>query len=129
MHFLLGPIKDEQGLEQGGANSSDYYKIYSNENLSTAQNSEQGVKLSNFQVISAIGLADDTVLTANKLSNLANILYLTKSYCDKYGVTLCADKTKLLKISRSDPNYLETFNPIIIDGQLIESESIHIERP
>ena len=68
----MGPIKDGQGLEQGGANLSDYYKIYRNENLTTAQNSEQGVKFSHSQVISAIGLADDTVLTANKLSNLAN---------------------------------------------------------
>ena len=73
-------------------------------------------------------MADDTVLTANKLSNLANILYLTKSYCDKYGVTLCAGKTKLLRISKCDPNYFETFNPIIIDGQLIEfsEEAKHV---
>ena len=99
---ILGPIKDGQGLEQGGANSSDYYKIYSNENLTTAQKSEQGIKLGNSQVISAIGLADDTMLTANKLSNLANLLYLTKSYCEKYGVTLCADKTKLLRISKCE---------------------------
>ena len=62
----------------------------------------------------------------HKLSNLANIL--TKSYCDKFGVTLCADKTKLLKISKSDQNYLETYNPIIIDGQLIEfsEEAEHV---
>ena len=125
---ILGPIKDGQGLEQGGANSSDYYKIYSNENLTTAQKSEQGIKLGNSQIISAIGLADDTVLTANKLSNIANILYLTKSYCDKYGVTLCAGKTKLLRISKCDPNYFETFNPIIIDGQPIEfsEEAEHV---
>ena len=64
---------DELGLEQGGANSSDYYKIYSNENLETAQKSSQGIKLSKSQVISAIGFADDTVITANKVSKLADI--------------------------------------------------------
>lgn len=63
---IMGPIKDELGLEQGGANSSDYYSIYSNDNLTAAQDSLQGVKLCRStvgyqvsQIISAIGLADD----------------------------------------------------------------------
>ena len=59
---LMGPIRDEVGLEQGGSNSSEYYKIYSNENLTSAQKSEQGIDLGHSQIISAIGLADDTVL-------------------------------------------------------------------
>ena len=37
---IMGPIKDELGLEQGGGNSSDFYEIYSNENLITAQKSQ-----------------------------------------------------------------------------------------
>ena len=53
---LMGPIKDEKGFEQGGANSGDYYKVYGKEQLSTAQASRFGVKLGN-QTISAIGLA------------------------------------------------------------------------
>ena len=48
---LMGPIMDELGLEQGGANSSDYYKIYSNENLATAQKSLQGIPLNNVEVL------------------------------------------------------------------------------
>ena len=79
---ILGPIKDEQGLEQGGIKSSDLYKVYSNENLTTAQNSSQGVAMGGSQVISAIGFADDTSLGANKLTNLSNILYLTTNYCE-----------------------------------------------
>ena len=125
---ILGPIKDGQGLEQGGANSSDYYKIYNNENLSTAQSSGQGIKLGTgtgtgmgtSQVISAIGLADDTVLTANRLTNLANILYLTTDYCKKYGVTLCAEKTKLLRLTKRNHIGLENFNPIRISGKQID---------
>ena len=116
---ILGPIRDEQGLEQGGPNSSEYYKIYSNENLNTAQKSSQGIKLSKSQVISAIGLADDTVITANKLSKLANILFITNKYCEKYGVTLSAEKTRMLRITNCDPVYLETYNPILIDGKQI----------
>ena len=30
---LMGPIRDEQGLEQGGKNSSEYYKIFGKEQL------------------------------------------------------------------------------------------------
>ena len=117
---LMGPIKDEVGLEQGGSNSSEYYKIYSSENLTSAQKSEQGIDLGGSQIISAIGLADDTVLAANKLSSLANILYLVQSYCEKYGVTLSCEKTKLLRIFKCDEINLEQYNPIAIAGQEIK---------
>ena len=118
---ILGPIKDDQGLEQGGPNSSDFYKIYSNENLSTAQRSGQGVRLGKGrnQTISAVGLADDTVLAANKLSSLANILYLTNNCLKKYGVTLCAEKTRLLKIAKGYDIFLENYNPIQISDKKI----------
>ena len=89
---IMGPIKDEIGLEQGGSNSSEYYKLYSNENLRNAQKSQQGIQLRNSGVVSAIGLADDTILASNKLSRLSNSLYLTSSYCNKYGVTLSYEK-------------------------------------
>ena len=128
---LMGPIEDQLGLEQGGSNSSEYYKMYSNENLTSAQRSEQGIDLGNSQVISAdlgnsqvisaVGLADDTALTANRLSSLANILFLVKNYCSKYGVKLSADKTKLLCISnKSIKNNLEEYNPITIDNKEID---------
>ena len=119
----MGPIIDELGLEQGRANSSEYYKVYSNENLTTAQKSLQGVSLGKFpsksRVISAIGLADDTVLAANRLSNLRNILFLTQNYCMKYGVSLCHDKTKLVMMSRGDKCDPELYNPISIDNHEI----------
>ena len=131
---IMGPIKDELGLEQGGANSSEFYKIYSNNHLKTAQNSKQGVNigndpLGNSHIISAIGLADDTCLVANKLSNLFNILSLTNNYCEKYGVTLCSSKTTLLRITPNKLSVdLETFNPININGQDISfsSEAEHV---
>ena len=34
---VSGPIADEDGLEQGGSNSSDLYKSYNNELLNTVQ--------------------------------------------------------------------------------------------
>ena len=118
---IMGPIKDELGLEQGGGNSSEFYKIYSNENLIKAQKSQQGIRIgpTENEVISAIGLADDTILASNKLSRLANILFLTTKYCEKYSVTLSHEKTKLLKISRKNPTESEADNPIYIDGHQI----------
>ena len=126
---IMGPIYNQLGLEQGGPNSSEFYKIYGNNHLKTAQNSKQGIDLGNNQVISAIGLADDTCLVANRLSNLLNILYLTNIYCEKYGVTLCPTKTKLLRIApNNDPHSLETFNPICINGKNIpfSTEAEHV---
>ena len=116
---LMGPIKDELGLEQGGSSSSEYYKLYSNENLTTAQNTQQGINLGNSVVVSAIGLADDTSLAANKLSKLANILSITTNYCSKYGVKISHEKTKLLCITKKEQTELEVFNPINIDGHQI----------
>ena len=125
---IMGPIRDEHGVEQGGINSGDYYKIYSNENLTSAQKSSQGVDLGNSLVISEIGLADDTVSCANKLTNLSNILHLVTNYCEKYSVTLCHEKTKLLRISNNHNTDLEVFNPIFIDGHQIEfsEEAEHV---
>ena len=40
---LVGPASDMTGFEQGGVNSSDYYKLYNNEQLVTAQRSQLGV--------------------------------------------------------------------------------------
>ena len=123
---LMGPIKDELGLEQRGSNSCEFYKIYSNEILISAQKSRQGISLGGFlgtsQVISAIGLADDTALAANKLSNPSNILFLVQNYCKKYGVTLSHDKTKLMMFANKDKAGLKTktFNPINIDGHVID---------
>ena len=37
---LMGPIFDEQGLEQGGVNSSDLYKVVNNEQLTVPHESD-----------------------------------------------------------------------------------------
>ena len=41
----MGPIFDELGLEQGGINSSDFYKIFGKEQLHLAQKSNLGIKI------------------------------------------------------------------------------------
>ena len=52
---IMGPIADEHGLEQGGVNSSEFYKLYNNELLDTLQRSGQGVILSSSLTVSAVG--------------------------------------------------------------------------
>ena len=34
---VMGPIRDERGVEQGGPSSSEIYKIHNNEQIKTAQ--------------------------------------------------------------------------------------------
>ena len=118
---LMGPIRDEHGLEQGGCNSSDNYKIYNNELLKTVQKSCQGVDLGNHLVVSAVGQADDVALLSNNIFKLYNILHLTLKYCRDYHVELCADKTRLLQFSPSSSSlpYLP-FNPIRVNNQQID---------
>ena len=82
----MGPIKDQLGLEQGGPNSSEEYKIYNNELLSQAQDSRLGVDMGGSLVVSAIGQADDTVLLSNNIIKLKLILQLTMDYCSKFNV-------------------------------------------
>ena len=57
----MGPAVDKTGFEQGGINSGDYYKLYNNEQLVTAQDSALGVDIGS-DVISAVGQADDVML-------------------------------------------------------------------
>ena len=91
---LMGPIGDLLGVEQGGVNSDQYYKMTNNEQLKSAQASGLGVPLHDI-VISSVGQADDVFLSTNNLSSLNNLLYLTKQYCSKYKVSLVPEKTKL----------------------------------
>ena len=95
---LVGPIQDERGLEQGGVNSGEFYKIFAKEQLHNAQSSGLGVQMNNL-VISGIGQADDTALVSNCPHKLQNLLHLSSSFCSKYQVQLCPEKNKLQVMS------------------------------
>ena len=98
---LMGPSKDYTGFEQGGINSSDFYKIYNTIQLNTANESELGVDLQSC-VISAVGQADDVILMANDIYNLQLLAKLTESYCKDHRVKLEPLKTKLIAYSNSN---------------------------
>ena len=115
---MMGPILDERGLEQGGVSSSDFYKIFSKEQLLSAQESGLGVPLGPLS-ISAVGQADDTALVSNNIHNLSFLLHLTSIFCAKYQVRLCSDKTKLQvyhkKELQATVDYWKHVNPIKVN--------------
>ena len=90
----MGPSKDTTGFEQGGVTSSDYYKLYNNEQLRSAQSSRLAVDIGS-GVISAVGQADDVILAAPSPYHLQLLVNLTEQYCTKFRVKLESSKTKL----------------------------------
>ena len=119
----MGPNHDEQGIEQGGVNSTDFYKIFGKEQLSTAQESKLGVPLGRNLTISGIGQADDTGLLSNSIHSLQYLLRLSQTFCKKYGVSICAEKTKLqvftTKYTEEIAQYCMKTSPISIDGEKV----------
>ena len=128
---LLGPSKDDTGVEQGGVPSGDFYKVHNNEQLLSAQASNQGVNIGS-STISSAGQADDVMLPSNDIFSLQNLINLTTSYCTKFNVLLCPEKTKLLVISSkaNEPlaEYSKQINPININGFPIDftSSAVHV---
>ena len=128
---MMGPIVDECGVEQGGVNSSDLYKVYNNEQLATAQESCFGVPLGPL-TISAIGQADDVALISNDLHSLQGLLDLSLHYCKKYHATLSSSKTKLqvysAKSSEMKAFLAQSTSLLNIDGHPIpfSSEAEHV---
>jgi hypothetical protein len=120
---LMGPGRDGTGFEQGGINSGDFYKLYNNEQLNTAQDLDLGVDMGSCTV-GAIGQADDVLLTANDIDRLALLVKLTEHYCAKYRVTLVPSKTKLLAFHTESQRQLaihaKSLNPITITGKPVK---------
>ena len=111
-HQVLGPIHDQQGVEQGGVPSGDLYTVYNNEQFDCAQESGLGVPLHD-QEVAAIGQADDCVLLADNIFSLKNLLTLTLDYCNKYHVKLAPEKTKLLAFTAPRHKTILEFTKIV----------------
>ena len=119
---MMGPIDDECGVEQGGVNSADLYKVFNNEQLRVAQDSNLGIPLGPVTV-SSIGQADDVALVSNDRHALHALLDLSLSFCSKYLVKLSTEKTKLqayhTKSTEMQTFYAKLTSPINIDGESI----------
>ena len=128
---VMGPAPDTTGFEQGGVNSGDYYKLYNNQQLKSAQRSNLGVDIKS-SVISAVGCADDVILASNSIDDLQMLARLTEYYCSKYRVKLVPSKTKLLPVFKEEHqllvDYAKLINPVTINGQTVEfvSEAEHV---
>ena len=75
-----------------GVSSSDFCKIFSKEQLESAQKSGLGLKMRDI-IVSSVGQADDTALVANNIYDIKNLLELTLDFCKKYHVQLSPGKT------------------------------------
>ena len=130
----MGPIFDRWGSEQGGKNSSDFYKVHNNSQLEAAQDSLLGVDIggSTPLVVSGIGQADDVALLSNDIFALQNLLQLSLQYCKRNHVTLRADKTKLQVFSNRSTDiaayYAKVVSPINMEGDVINfvDEAEHV---
>ena len=85
----MGPATDGTGFEQGGLNSSDFYKLYNNDQLTTAQSSS---------LCAEIG---SDVMMSNDIYSLFLLVKMTEKYCHQYRVKLEPKKTKLLAYSHN----------------------------
>ena len=127
----MGPSKEDTGYEQGGINSGDYYKLINNEQLKTAQESCLGVAMGPV-VVSAVGEADDVILSSNNITDLHLLATLTERYCQKYRVKLVPSKTKLLVYSNENHKNMVDLailtNPININGIAVKfsKEAEHV---
>ena len=128
---MLGPVRDKTGFEQGGINSGDFYKLYNNTQLKSAQSSSLGVDIGS-SVVSAIGQADDVMLAANSVDSLRLLAMLTESYCASYRVKLVPSKTKLLPMYHPRHTHLVDYakltNPVTIDDTTVKfvEEAEHV---
>ena len=120
---MMGPVQDDLGLEQGAICSSDFYKLYNNDQLKDAQSSGLGVDMGS-SVVGAVGQADDIVLVGNDIHSLQYLVRLTEDYCHSHKVVLVPSKTKLLKMFKKSHqqmiNYCQAINPIMIAGSNID---------
>ena len=123
---MMGPAVDITGFEQGGVNSSDFYKLYNNEQLDVAQSSDLGIDIGS-SVVSAVGQADDVILLSNSLYDLKLLLRLTESYCSKFRIKLEPGKTKLLAFSDKS-NDLLTKHAAAINQLSINDVPVHFSR-
>ena len=115
----MGPSNDDIGVEQGGINSSDLYKLYNNRQLQDAQESGIGVNMESCTV-AAVGQADDVLLASNDIYELRLLCHLAEVYCKKHNVALEPKKTKLVPFSRREQSLLvkhaEATNDVSING-------------
>ena len=127
----MGPIADLLGVEQGGCNSGELYKLANNKELTVTQQSGLSLKLGEVHVAS-VGQADDVCLLSDDLHKLICIVQLAMDYATEYHIEMVPEKTKLLcyspKSYQDTTYYWKAVAPLIMDGTRIcfSNEAEHV---
>ena len=79
---LMGPIRNKQGVEQGGINSDKLYKLNNNIQIKEAQSTNLGIDIGS-SVVSFVAQADDTGLMSNGIYNLQNFQEILCQSCPR----------------------------------------------
>ena len=98
----MGPIIDEIGLEQGGKNSTELWKVYNNEQLNVPQQTDFGVDIADVHVAS-IGRADDCVLLSTDLHKLKFLLHLRVKSINPVDTVISRVSNFILRPSNYEP--------------------------
>ena len=117
---LSADISENQGVKQGGCNSSDHYKIYIAPLLETVESANLGVWIGPINT----GLtccADDFLGMSDNPHNLQCILDIASHYGKMYKVTYGSDKTKVVISGPStDQQYYKDTKPWKMNDEKIQ---------
>ena len=130
----MGPIRDTQGIEQGGVKSSEEFQLVENDELSTVQSSNLGLNIGPV-CISSIGAADDAAFLSNSIHGLQSLLNLSTNISKQHLMKIVDDKTKLLVFKiRNDKScsYWLSTHPLILNNNEVppspEVEHVGVKR-
>ena len=132
---LMGPVKDKLGVEQGGINSGEIYKLANNKELVVTQQSGLGLHIGDVHCAN-VGQADDVALFSDDIHHLQSLLQLVMDYAEEYHIEMVPEKTKLLcytpRGQHLDTYYWKAVSPITMEGLRIpftdEAEHVGILR-
>ena len=118
---LMGPIHDRRGVEQGGVNSGDQFKLANNKELIITNCAGLGLDMGETSV-GSIGVADDVALLSPNPHALQALLNLSQSLTKAKCMVNVQEKTKLLLFQPKGDNaaeYWQDATPITMDDSAL----------